>query len=169
MADIGRRRPDVSLINLETAITNRGVPEPKGINYRMDSGNVGVLTAAGVQACTLANNDVLDWGIQGLLDTLSALKGARVAVVGAGRNTREAEKPLLLPTASNGRVVVLAFGCTDSGIPEPWKAGPNTPGICLVSDLGRGTIRRIADVIARIKRPGDVAVVSLHWGGNWGL
>ena len=77
LAEIDRRRPDLALINLETAITARGAPEPKGINYRMHPANTGVLAAARIGACTLANNHILDWGQQGLLDTLELVARSR--------------------------------------------------------------------------------------------
>ena len=58
---LSRRAPDARIINLETAITEDGPPEPKGINYRMNPANVPVLTAAGIHCCVLANNHVMDW------------------------------------------------------------------------------------------------------------
>lgn len=78
LAEIGRRSPDLALINMETAITARGTPEPKGINYRMDPANIGVLTAAHIGACSLANNHALDWGMEGLGGTLEALRAASI-------------------------------------------------------------------------------------------
>lgn len=62
LGELQRRRCDLRIINLETAITTAATPAPKGINYRMNPANVGVLTAARIDACTLANNHVLDWG-----------------------------------------------------------------------------------------------------------
>src|SRR5262245_37346644 len=54
--DLERRRPDARIVNLETSITTSDRAEPKGINYRMHPANVGVLTAAGVDCATIANN-----------------------------------------------------------------------------------------------------------------
>ena len=67
------------IFNLETAITRGGAPWPgKGIHYRMHPANVGCIGEAGIDACTLANNHVLDWGRAGLLDTLDTLGGAGI-------------------------------------------------------------------------------------------
>jgi poly-gamma-glutamate synthesis protein (capsule biosynthesis protein) len=67
-----RQAPDLRLINLETAVTTHDEPLPKGINYRMHPANLPVLDAAGVEGCMLANNHVLDWGVEGLLETLES-------------------------------------------------------------------------------------------------
>jgi poly-gamma-glutamate synthesis protein (capsule biosynthesis protein) len=79
---------DLRLINLETAVTARGQPWPgKGIHYRMHPGNAGVLECAGIHACALANNHTLDWGHEGLADTLAALAQAK-SMPGGRRNGR---------------------------------------------------------------------------------
>ena len=74
LAALSEWRPDLRIINLETAITAHSEPYPKGINYRMSPANLPCLTAAGIDCCTLANNHVLDWGRQGLADTLESLR-----------------------------------------------------------------------------------------------
>jgi poly-gamma-glutamate synthesis protein (capsule biosynthesis protein) len=70
--------------------------------------------------------------------------------------------------ANKGRVLVFAFGSTSSGIPWEWGATESRPGINLLRDLSEATARRIAAEIRSYKRPGDIAVASIHWGGNWG-
>lgn len=60
LLEFDRRRPDVRIVNLETAITTSEDREAKGINYRMHPANIACLTAAGIDCCTLANNHVLD-------------------------------------------------------------------------------------------------------------
>ena len=58
---VDKRRPDVWIVNLETAVTRADDPWPKAINYRMNPDNLPCLTAAGIDCCVLANNHVLDW------------------------------------------------------------------------------------------------------------
>ena len=64
---------DARIINLETAVTDAGAPEPKGINYRMNPRNASGLRQLGIDCCVLANNHVLDWGPDGLAQTLHTL------------------------------------------------------------------------------------------------
>jgi poly-gamma-glutamate capsule biosynthesis protein CapA/YwtB (metallophosphatase superfamily) len=164
-----RRSPDIRLINLETAITTSEAPWPqKGIHYRMHPRNLPVLSAAAVQCCALANNHVLDWGYSGLAETLESLRGAGIATAGAGNNLAEACAPAILAVPHKGRVIVLALGHRSSGIPRSWAAQPKRPGVCLLSDLSERTAESIGRWVSELKQSGDLLVVSIHWGENWG-
>jgi len=164
-----REQPDVRLINLETSITTSEDADPKGINYRMHSGNVPVLTIARIDCCVLANNHVLDWGRAGLVETLETFAQAGIRVAGAGRDLRAAEEPAVLEAGSGSRVLVFAFGATDSGIPSDWAADTATAGVHLLPDFSGKTVERIARLVLLTKRHGDLAVASIHWGANWGF
>ena len=169
LAVLAAAAPDVRLINLETSITTSAYHWPdKDIHYRMHPANLPCLTAAGIDVCALANNHVLDWGHQGLTDTLATLRQGGIATVGAGRDVEEARAPAIVDLAGKGRVLVFAFGCESSGIPPEWAAQRDAPGVALLPDLSGKTLQGIADRVRMIKRPGDVAVASIHWGGNWG-
>lgn len=163
---IARHRADVRLVNLETAVTRRGWPQPKGINYRMHPDNLPVLRSACIDCCSLANNHVLDWGEEGLLDTLSGLDQAGVRHAGAGIDRGSAEAPAVLPVAG-GRLLVFAFATGDCGVPASWSAGEGRAGIARLADLSSSTVARIARHIDAFRQPGDRVLVSLHWGGNW--
>ncbi len=165
---LAREVPDLRIVNLETAITADGRPEPKGINYRMHPANIGVLTAFSIDCCTLANNHLLDWGEEGLIDTLETLDRAGIRHAGAGRDAEEATAPAILEVPGRGRVLVFAFALPSSGVPPGWAAGPGRPGVALLDEPSPGNLARIATLAARFRRPGDLLLASLHWGGNWG-
>jgi poly-gamma-glutamate synthesis protein (capsule biosynthesis protein) len=74
----------------------------------------------------------------------------------------------VLTGAAEGRVLLYAFGSVNSGIPPEWGATSDGPGVNLLEDLSEATARQVAKRIFRMKQPGDVAVASIHWGGNWG-
>lgn len=169
IADLASRNPDVRIVNLETAVTRSGAyAASKGIHYRLNPANLPVLHAAGIDCCVLANNHVLDWGQEGLLETLDALAVGNVKVAGAGRNDAEAEAPAILPVAGKGRVLVYAFGCPSSGVPMNWAATASRPGVRLLDVHHSGEVERIAGQIARDRQPGDIVIASIHWGPNWG-
>ena len=165
LAELERVRPDVRIINLETAVTRSDEWADKSINYRMHPENVPCLTAAGIDCCVLANNHVLDWGQAGLAETLDTLRRANLRTAGAGRNAAEAAAPAVLELARGTRVIVFSFGSTTSGIPAEWAASEGRPGVNL---LEVATVREIAANVRRVKQPGDVVVASVHWGRNWG-
>jgi poly-gamma-glutamate capsule biosynthesis protein CapA/YwtB (metallophosphatase superfamily) len=168
LAELARISPDARIINLETAVTTADTPAPKGINYRMHPGNVPVLGAAGIDCAVLANNHVLDWGTAGLSETLGTLEHAGIRTAGAGPNIEGATAPAIIDADERGRVLVFSYGAESSGIPRDWAATDDRPGVALLKDLSAATVRRIADQVWSVKRPGDVVVISLHWGGNWG-
>jgi hypothetical protein len=66
-------------------------------------------------------------------------------------------------------VVVFGFGTETSGIPRDWAAAEDRPGVNLLEDLSDETVEHIAGMVRDAKRSGDVVVVSIHWGGNWGF
>jgi poly-gamma-glutamate capsule biosynthesis protein CapA/YwtB (metallophosphatase superfamily) len=169
LAVLTQAMPDARIINLETAVTRSDEYWPgKGINYRMNPDNIACISAAHIDCCVLANNHVLDWGYSGFADTLRTLQAAGLSTAGAGRNRQQAEAPAIIEVAGEGRVMVFAFGATSSGIPRAWAATRTRPGINLLADFSPATVRHIADQVAAVKRPGDIAVASIHWGGNWG-
>lgn len=186
-----RRRPDVRLVNLETAVTTSDEPAAKGIHYRTHPENVRVLTAAGIDPCVLANNHVLDWGRAGLLETLDTLAGEGIAVAGAGRDIDGAARPAVVPLSGQhggrprsslerslreqslremeqARLVVVSIGGPDCGIPPEWAAGPRRPGVRLLEDYTSRSVDAVARSVEGAARPGDLVVASIHWGPNWG-
>lgn len=168
IAELERRRPNLRIINLETAVTDAMTPEPKGINYKMSPNNIGVLSAADIDCCILANNHMLDWGRAGLLDGLAALDKASIAHAGAGRNDAEAAAPAILPIADQHRVLVFAYASPTAGVPFRWAAAEDVPGVNLLPHLGTAAVERIGAQIGAIATAGDIVVLSIHWGDNWG-
>ena len=168
LAVLRAAQPAARIINLETAVTTRSRPWPKGINYRMHPDNIACLTAAGIDCCVLANNHVLDWGRDGLVETLGALRHAGIRTAGAGRDAAEATAPAVVALAGSARVLVFGYAATTSGVPRDWAAGATEPGVTLLADLTVATAARLADAAQRQRRPGDVLIASVHWGGNWG-
>lgn len=168
LAVLAAERPTARIINLETAVTTHGRPWPKGIHYRMHPANIDCLTAARIDCCVLANNHVLDWGREGLVETLAILRNAGIATAGAGQDAFEAAAPAIVPADHNTRILVFGFAATTSGVPEKWTAGPSTPGVNLLPDLSPATAVRLAAAACEWRRAGDLLVASIHWGGNWG-
>jgi poly-gamma-glutamate synthesis protein (capsule biosynthesis protein) len=163
-----RLQPDLRIVNLETSITTSEDWERKGINYRMHPANVGCLARAKIDCACLANNHVLDWGYAGLLETLETLRNARIRTAGAGRNLTEAWMPAVLDVSGKDRVLVFSVGAASSGIPPHWAATGSKPGIAFLANASENTADAILARVRGVKRPGDIAVLSIHWGDNWG-
>src|SRR5881394_2122239 len=169
LCELERAGVDLRIANLETAITSAETPWPeKGIHYRMHPQNLGCLRSAKINACALANNHVLDWGYDGLSETLKTLDAAGIAHAGAGNDSEEAMQPAPLDTAGNGRLLLFSFGSRTSGIPEDWKATSISPGVNLIDDFSEATAVRAADQMRAYQQSDDLMIASIHWGSNWG-
>jgi poly-gamma-glutamate capsule biosynthesis protein CapA/YwtB (metallophosphatase superfamily) len=146
---------DFLVLNLECCISDRGErwPDPgKPFFFRAPPAAVEVLARLGVDCVTLANNHVLDYGAEALLETLAHLRAAGIGYVGAGVDLAAARAPATLQ-AHGFRLAVL--GCADH--PRDYAAGPATPGIAYGLDwIGRA----LRDVEA------DAVLVTPHWGPN---
>ena len=168
LADLDIAQPLARIINLETSITTSMRPEPKGINYKMNPDNVVCLKVAAVDCCVLSNNHILDWGVAGLVETLSTLEGEGIAVAGAGTDSAQAAVPAVIDLPNDRRVLVFGFGAITSGIPREWGATGSRAGVNLLPDLSLAAANEAARRIVSLRRPGDLVVVSIHWGTNWG-
>ncbi|WP_267245655.1 CapA family protein [Streptomyces sp. PR69] len=162
----------VRIVNLETSVTTSDDFAPgKGIHYRMHPANLPCLAAARPDVCVLANNHVLDFGRSGLAETLDALRGAGLVTAGAGRDVGAARQPASVPYGSGertGRVLVFSFAMPTSGVPDGWAAGQDRSGVDWVAGPTQDAAAEISGRVRRARRPGDVAVASVHWGPNWG-
>lgn len=167
--ELERIRPAARIVNLETSITDRGAPWPgKAVHYRMNPANIEVLGALGVDVCTLANNHVLDYGYDGLKDTLAALAHVGIRAAGAGRNLDEAQRPIVLSGVEDANIAVFSMGTDDCGIPVEWQARRDRPGVDFLADFSRTEIETLCSRIQGEFSGNDLVIASIHWGSNWG-
>ncbi|MFG2126237.1 CapA family protein [Streptomyces sp. NPDC048751] len=166
---LDRAAPDVRIVNLETSVTRDGSFAPdKEVHYRMNPANLPCLAAARPDVCTLANNHVLDFGHPGLDETLTALAAAGLRAAGAGHDARQARRPAVVPVPGGGRVLVFSCGMPSSGIPQEWAATDRRGGVDLVPGPSAAAAAELTCRIGQLRRTGDIVVVSVHWGANWG-
>lgn len=166
---LGESSPDVRVINLETSITRSDDFAPdKAVHYRMSPANLPCLTVARIDACVLANNHVLDFGYQGLGETLELLSGAGLPVAGAGQDASEAQRPAAVTIGGGGRVLVFSMGTESSGVPAQWAAAEGRAGVDFMPDLSGASAAAVVGRIRQEKRLGDLVIASIHWGSNWG-
>ncbi|SFI38832.1 CapA family protein [Nitrosomonas sp. Nm34] len=169
LVELEKIAPDARIINLETSITTSDeFWVNKGIHYRMHPQNMPSLTVAKIDCCVLANNHVLDWGYAGLTETLRILANAHIKTAGAGANLQAAQSPAILDIPLKGRIIIISCGTESSGIAYEWAASARKAGVYFLTDLSRKTVDQIATLVRQYKHPGDIVIVSIHWGGNWG-
>ena len=176
---------DVVLANLETALTtSEGRWEGKVFNYRSHPGNVNVLREAGFGKgrgyVSLANNHTLDWGLEGLVETVETLEGAGVVYAGVGRGTEERERAEILVLGGGGNDGKEQDGVDDDewevrcwsfcDHPSDW----NIEQFNLIDysersrEMMKGQIMHGSTPSSgNGRRKLGLRVVSLHWGPNY--
>ncbi|MET9424741.1 CapA family protein [Streptomyces sp. NPDC006540] len=166
LADAG---PDVRVVNLETSVTRSDdAAAGKEVLYRMNPANLPCLTAACPDVCVLANNHVLDYGRRGLEETLAVLADAGLRTAGAGRDLAAARRCVSLPLPEGRRVLVVSLGMESSGVPPQWAATARRSGLHFAADPSPAVAAEVTARLREVRRPGDVTVVSVHMGSNWG-
>jgi poly-gamma-glutamate capsule biosynthesis protein CapA/YwtB (metallophosphatase superfamily) len=148
---------DFTAVNLETAVTSRGRPQPKNYHFTTTPVAFTALRDAGVDLVTMANNHVLDYGQTGLADTLAAAKAAHFPYVGVGVNAAAAWAPYV--TTVNGTKIAVVGVSQVAELASSWVATPNRPGEANAINLGQ----TLAAVRAA-KRRARVVIVFVHWG-----
>jgi poly-gamma-glutamate capsule biosynthesis protein CapA/YwtB (metallophosphatase superfamily) len=163
------RAPVASLVNLETSVTVSDAYWPwKAIHHRMHPDNVGCLTTPKLGVCSLANNHALDFDRRGLIETVEVLRHAGIDPIGAGRDLAEASRPVRRELGGGAGLLAFGLGASSAGIPDDWAASASRPGVVFVDELSLATAEAVAAHVRAHKSAGDIAVVSIHWGSNWG-
>lgn len=165
------KKPDLRIINLETSVTTSDTQWPlKGIHYRMHPGNVNVIQSANIDCCVLANNHIADWEFPGLVETMNTLDNSGIKFAGAGQNSLEAKAPAVFHISNKGvRVLVFAAGHSSSGVPDSWQARKDKEGVNIIDFYQASkSVNELKNLIENHKQDGDIIVLSIHWGGNWG-
>jgi poly-gamma-glutamate synthesis protein (capsule biosynthesis protein) len=143
------READICIVNLECCISERGEPVSKVFNFRAPPQAVETLVHLGVDCVTLANNHVLDFGVDALLDTFGHLSAAGIRWAGAGEDIEQARAPVVLKG-----LPIVAFCDHAAG----FAARRDRPGIAYCD------IRR--DLPDWLLESAAGALVCPHWGPN---
>ncbi len=152
------RSTSLNIANLENAFTTSTKAVQKAFNYKADPDKVQALVEARFGVVNLANNHILDFSEDGLLETIDVLDKAGILHVGAGRDEAEAMEPVIVER--NG-VSIGIIGCTDN---EPgWKAGKDSSGVYFVDvHDAEGIIEQIRS----LRKLVDILILTMHWGPN---
>jgi hypothetical protein len=157
----GLRRADLTMVNLETAITTGGEAQNKAFTFRAPPSAFTALRDAGVDVATMANNHGADFGDAGLRDTLAAIRTSRFPVIGIGANAAAAFAPYR--TTLNGvKVAILAADQVHDETTLPlFSAGPTKAGVA------NAFSPQLLSSVRAAKAAGYLVVVYLHWGTEY--
>ncbi|GHV84496.1 hypothetical protein AGMMS50230_01040 [Spirochaetia bacterium] len=158
------RDADISMVNLEGAVTSRGEAAKKTYTFRFDPRTAAALKDAGFNAVLLANNHAFDYGLTGFFDSLDHLEKAGLAVLGAGRDIQTAAHPFVSAASGPGNPTVRVFGIANYG-PErngwdglDFAADEKTPGLLHAGNRGAEMIK------AQLAGDDTLNVIFFHGG-----
>lgn len=188
------KRADFSFINLECPVSSKGKEWNKTFkvfHFRANLDAIQVLNSASIDYVSLANNHILDYDIEALLDTLDMLDKNNISHSGAGRNLKEAMKPAIIEKKlkskpsnnhdsyynvdkeevnnndSKNATRIGLISLTDN---EPeWEAKYDQAGINYIPtalDPDR-YYYRLQDYIENAKKQSDLVIVSSHVGPHF--
>ncbi|MUL42456.1 CapA family protein [Streptomonospora sp. PA3] len=153
---------DIAVVNLETAVTDGGTRAPgKQFVFRAPQTAFTALDSAGVDVASVANNHGMDFGTDGLMDTLAGAEEAGFPIVGAGENAEEAYAPHIFDTEGGKVAVIGAADVLDDHLISAWTAGPGKPGLASAKFEMQS---RLVEAVSAAAEQADTVITYLHWG-----
>ena len=154
-------KADLTMVNLETAITSRDLPpQNKSFVFHAPPTALTALRDAGVDLATMANNHGADYGLGGLHDTLAAIAASKFPVIGIGADATQAFAPYVR-TINGVRLAVFAATQVRDETLANFSAGPDSPGVA------NAFSPVLVKAIRTARAAGYVVVVYLHWGTEY--
>ncbi len=159
------RKADLFVVNLECPFTERGEKIAKNFNFRAKPELVAALVAGGVDVASLANNHMVDYGPEGLFDTINTLDTHHITHFGAGRTLSEARAPAIVEKHGIKVAFLGYFFLGDRNIEPPEVIATDAqPGVAgHFSSLEEMKKMVEADVRAA-KQQADHVLPFFHWG-----
>jgi len=168
---------DITVGQLEVTHTTRA---PHAVALGRTPPNLQPIADAGFDVITLAGNHLMDYGKEGIADTIEWLDARRIQHLGAGMNLAEARRPAIVERKSM-RVGFLNYNCV--GPQDTWagkeRAGNAYIHIVTHYELDHAnpggppkvhtyaepkTMGWMKEDIQKLKEACDFVVVSLHKG-----
>lgn len=147
---------DLRILNLETPIVDKKDPISKcGPNHIAPTSTIKGIKALSPSLFTLANNHILDQGIQGLKSTEDILNKFEIPFVGVGENLEDASKPFIF---HRDGLKIGIYTCTEH---EFSIATESTPGANPFDPL------ESLDHILALKAECNYVIVLYHGGKEY--
>jgi Bacterial capsule synthesis protein PGA_cap len=152
---------NLSMVNLETAVTNGTCPDPqpKTYDFYAPTSVITALQSAGVSLVTEANNHGEDCGPAGLQMALAARTQSRYTILGIGQTAAQAFTPYQVTLDGEHIGIIAATQVIDDNLQATWTATATQPGLASAYD--------VSDLVAAVEAArtvDDTVVVFLHWG-----
>jgi Bacterial capsule synthesis protein PGA_cap len=152
---------DLSMVNLETALTDGSCPDPqpKSYDFYAPASAITALQSAGVSLVTEANNHGEDCGPAGLQMALTARAQSKYTILGIGQNAAQAFTPYQVTIDGEHIGIIAATQVIDDDLQTAWTATTTQPGLASAYDVSG-----LVSAVEAARQVDDTVVVFLHWG-----
>ena len=152
---------DLTVVNLEATLGEAGDPVPKAFNFRVPAEVTTTLRSAGVDVVSMANNHGLDYGQDGLAESLRIERESGFPVIGVGADLQEAYAPFTTEVRGQRIGVLAASDVIDAELRGDWIADDGSPGLASAEEPEQWILM---DSIRALRPNVDTLVVYLHYG-----
>ncbi|MBN2061017.1 MAG: CapA family protein [Deltaproteobacteria bacterium] len=176
------RGGDIAFCQLEPNLSKRGTRMPQArLAMRTDPASARAIKEAGFHVVSFASNHCMDWGTEAFFDTIEALQGQGLMVLGAGKNIEEARRPVIIEAKGTS----VAFLGYNTILPMGYWAEADRPGCAplrawtvyeqiehdqpgtpcrIYTSPNRDDLKTMVEAINNAKKKADLVIVSIHWG-----
>ena len=150
---------DIMMINNEFTYSTRGEPlAGKDYTFRADPKRVDLLETFGTDIVSLANNHVYDYGEAALIDTIDTLEEAGIPYVGAGKDLKDAMRPVYF-VANGKKIAIVSATQIERSLNYTKEATETTPGVLKTLNPDK-----FLKVIEEARDNSDYVIAFVHWG-----
>jgi Bacterial capsule synthesis protein PGA_cap len=151
----------LSMVNLETAVTDGTCPEPQNKQYIFDApaSAITALKSATITLATEANDHGMDCGPQGLSQNLTIAAQDKYPVIGIGSNAAQAFTPYRVTIDGQRIAIIAATQVIADNLVTSWTATSSQPGLASAIDP-----TELVREVQQVRRSADTVIVYVHWG-----
>lgn len=163
-------KADIAFFNLEAPLSDKGkLPKGRGQGWRCRPEMLTGIAAAGFNVANLANNHIMDFGAEALVDSFERLTKHNIAYIGAGRDMAEARKPVIMERKGT-RIGFYGLSTNQGQGGSPFAAGVNKPGINFLKvsplyappQINDESLEQMMEDISNLKSLVDINIFSFH-------
>ncbi|KAA6450870.1 CapA family protein [Bacillus swezeyi] len=146
--------------NFENPVTNESDYQQadKNIHLQTNRESVETLKKMNFNVLNFANNHAMDYGQNGLNDTLDKFSQENMDLVGAGKNLSDAKKHVSYQDVNGVKIATLGFTDTYT---KNFTAKKNKGGVLPLSP------KIFIPMIAEASKKADLVIVHVHWGQEY--
>src|SRR5436190_21101865 len=177
------KKADILFGNLESPVSDKGERQVCNSGRMIRPEKMSLLTDAGFDVMSFANNHHLDYGDSAFYDTIERVKAHNIAICGVGANLPEAHKPAIVERdgvkfgfLAYSSIVPIGFeardarpGCAPLRVSTFYEQVDRDPGSPpkIITITRKEDLEAMVEDVKKLRSQVDVVVLSMHWGVHY--